>query len=268
MTDTHALIVVASVLAGLIVGSFVNVLIARVPEGRSIVRPGSRCGSCGASIRPRDNIPVLSWILLKARCRDCGAPISIRYPLVEVATGLLWGGLAMWSLSDRGVPGLLPLLLVLSAASVALTVIDVDVHRLPDAIVLPLYPLTVAGLVLAGIVEGDWPMGQALIGVAVWLLLIGGVWLISGGRGMGFGDVKLAPILGITLGWVSVGSAVVGLTAAFFFGALVGIVLMAARSAGRRSHIPFGPFLLGGALVGLVVGEAVWNAYVDLLVGS
>lgn len=268
MSDPAVVAVAAIALAGLglLVGSFLNVVIARVPEGRSVVRPRSACPACGAPIAARDNIPVLSWLLLQGRCRSCRAPIAVRYPLVEAASAALWLVLGAWALA-AGQLALLPLLLVLGSAGLALTVIDLDHHRLPDAIVLPLYPVTVAGLVLAGVLDGSWPLGAAALGVVVWLAPIGGIFLISGGRGMGFGDVKLAPVLGAALGWVALSAAVVGVLAGFTLGALVGVALILARRAGRRSHLAFGPFLLAGALVGLLVGPAVADAYLGWALG-
>jgi leader peptidase (prepilin peptidase)/N-methyltransferase len=266
VTDPVLVAVAAVGLAvlGLIVGSFLNVVIYRVPLGRSIVRPGSACPACGTPLTPRDNIPLVSWLLLRGRCRTCHVRIPVRYPLVELANALVWLVLAWWAAGSDGQWGLLPLLLVLGSAGVALFLIDVDHHRLPDAIVLPLYPVTVVGLVLAGVVEGSWPLASMAIGVGVWLVVIGGIWFLTGGRGMGFGDVKLAPILGAVLGWVGVQQALVGLFLAFALGALVGIGLMVARRAGRRSAIAFGPFLLVGALAGLLVGAAVGAGYGSL----
>jgi leader peptidase (prepilin peptidase)/N-methyltransferase len=250
--------------AGLIVGSFLNVVIYRVPLGMSIVLPGSACPSCGTPIAPRDNIPVLSWLLLHARCLSCGARISRRYPLVEIVTALLWVALGWWAVGD-GVDPLLPLLLVLGSAGVALTLIDFDHHRLPDAIVLPLYPVTLVGLVFAGLMSHDWPLASTAIGAGSWLLLIGGLWFITGGRGMGFGDVKVAPLLGATLGWISVGSALVGLLGAFLLGGLFGIGLLVSGRAGRQAKMPFGPFLFLGTLMAVFTGAAVWDAYVGSL---
>jgi leader peptidase (prepilin peptidase)/N-methyltransferase len=267
VTDDPVLVGLVAVLIvglGLIVGSFLNVLIYRVPRGLSVVRPGSACPQCHASIAPRDNIPVVSWLVLRGRCRSCQARISPRYPLVEIANAVLWLAITWWSL-DTGHGALLPLLLVLTSAGTALFVIDLEHHRLPDAIVLPLYPVTVVGLVLAGVLDREWPLAASAIGVAIWLIVIGGLWLVSGGRGMGFGDVKLAPVLGATLGWTAVSAAAVGLFAAFAAGALIGLLLMAARRAGRRTAIPFGPVLLGGALVGLVAGPAIADAYLGTL---
>ncbi len=268
MSDTSVIvgfIVVLLVGIGLAVGSFLNVVIYRVPLGLSIVRPGSACPGCHTPIATRDNIPVLSWLLLQGRCRVCHEPISGRYPLVEVLNLVVWLALAWWAWHSDGLVWLLPLLLVLGSAGIALFFIDLEHHRLPDAIVLPLYPVTVAGLVLAGAMSGRWAVGSALVGGAIWLVVIGGLWLVTGGRGMGFGDVKLAPVLGVTLGWVGVSAAAVGLLVAFGTGAVVGLALMAARRAGRKSALPFGPFLLIGAAVGLVAGEAIGSAYLTMV---
>ena len=271
MTDDPALVAFAGVFlaaVGLVVGSFLNVVIYRVPRDLSIVRPGSACPGCHATITARDNIPVLSWLLLRGRCRRCGIRISPRYPLVELLTAGVWLALGWWAIRPDGIPALLPLLLILGSAGVALFFIDLEHHRLPDVIVLPLYPVTVAGLAVAGVASGEWPLLSVAVGVGAWLVVIGGLWLLTGGRGMGFGDVKLAPILGATLGWVGVMPAIVAIFAAFGLGAIVGLALMAARRAGRRSALPFGPFLLVGALVGLFAGQAVGDAYLGLLSGG
>lgn len=250
---------------GLIVGSFLNVVIYRVPRDLSIVRPGSACPGCDTPISARDNIPVLSWLLLRGRCRTCGEPISGRYPLVEGLNAVLWLALGWWAWRPEGVDPLLPWLLVLGSAGLALWFIDLDHHRLPDAIVLPLYPLGIAGLVFAGLASAHWPLIDVAIGVGAWLVVIGGIWLLTGGRAMGFGDVKLAPVLAATLAWVGVSSALVGLLAAFVLGGGVGLVLMLTGRARRGTHIAFGPFLLLGALVGLLWGEDLGAAYLELV---
>jgi leader peptidase (prepilin peptidase)/N-methyltransferase len=249
---------------GAIIGSFLNVVIYRVPRGESVATPRSRCPGCGTAIRPADNIPMVSWIVLRGRCRHCGEAISARYVVVEAATALTWSAFAAWALITPGALAILPLLLVLASAGIALTVIDIQHHRLPDAIVLPLYPVTVLGLVVAGLLAGAFPLGSTLAGCAVWLGTIGLIWLVTRGRGMGLGDVKLSPILGATLGWLSLGSAVVGLVAAFLSGALVGVILLAAKRAQRRSAIPFGPFLLLGAASAVFLGPAISAAYLGI----
>lgn len=260
------LVLAATVLAvaGLMVGSLLTTVIRRVPEGVSPVRPRSQCPHCSSPIAMRDGVPVISWLLLRGRCRSCAARIPIRYPLVELATMVLWLLLGAWASASGQLP-LLPLLLALGSAGVALVAIDVDRHRLPNAIVLPLYPVTLVGLLLAGLLSSSWPIVPALVGALAWLLVVGLPWLVSGGRGMGMGDVKLAPILGATLGWVAVASAIVGLVVGFLLGAVVGIALMIAGRAGRRTALAFGPFLLVGALIGLLAGVPLAEAYGELL---
>ena len=254
---------------GLIIGSFLNVVIARVPDGGSVLRPRSACPRCQQPISARDNIPVLSWLLLHGRCRHCGQPISPLYPLVEIVTGALWALTGWWCLAQgSAVTALLPWLLVLVSASVALVVIDFQLHRLPDAIVLPLYPALLVGLVVAGLMGGAWNWPGALIGATAWLALVGGLWLVSGGRGMGFGDVKLAPILGATLGWLAWQQAIAGLLAAFIVGGVVGIALMVTGRARRGTRMPFGPYLVAGCAIGLVAGAALWDGYLRLATGG
>ena len=249
---------------GLAVGSFLNVVIYRVPRGESIASPASACPHCRHAVRWKDNIPVISWLLLRGRCRDCQWPIPRRYVLVEVANAAVWWLLTMWAVSNDSL-GLLPWLFVLSSASVALALIDLEHFRLPNAIVYPLYPVLLVGLVVSAFVDGEVPWASALIGAGAWFAVIGGIWLVTRGRGMGLGDVKLAPVLGATLGWVSVGSALVGLFAAFAVGALVGVALILGGRAGRKTAVPFGPFLIAGALLGLIVGNVIVDSYLALI---
>ncbi len=249
--------------AGAIVGSFLNVVIHRVPRGESIVTPRSRCPACGALVQPIDNIPVISWILLRGRCRDCREPISARYVVIEVLTAVTWTVFASWTAMTDNL-AFLPLLLVLASAGIALGAIDLQHHRLPDVIVIPLYPVTAVGLAVAGFASGSFAIGSAVAGAAVWCLTIGLIWLVTRGRGMGLGDVKLAPVLGATLGWLSFGSALVGLVAAFVLGAVVGVGLLLAGRAGRRTAIAFGPFLLVGAALGVLFGSTLATAYLSL----
>ncbi len=255
---------VLSGVLGLLIGSFLNVVVWRVPRGESVVSPPSACPRCGHAVRARDNVPVASWLALRGRCRDCAAPISPRYPLVEGGTGALFalvGALV-------GPSWQLPALLYLAAISVALTLIDLDVHRLPDAIVLPSYPVVVGLLVLAAVDPGgeaDWgAFGRSLAGgaamFAVYLLIV-----LVYPAGMGLGDVKLAGVLGLYLGWAGWSSLVVGWFAAFLLGGVFSLALLVRGSAGRRTQIPFGPWMIGGAAVGLVAGEAVGSWYLSLL---
>jgi leader peptidase (prepilin peptidase)/N-methyltransferase len=257
-------VAVCVVVVGLLIGSFLNVVIWRVPRGESIVSPPSACPRCGHVIRARDNVPVLSWLILRGRCRDCGEPISRRYPLVEATTGVLFG-LTAWHF---GLSWALPAYLFIAAVSVALALIDLDTKRLPNAIVLPSYPVAIALLALA-----SWNPGGASDWPALWRALLGGaalyavyfVLMVVYPAGMGFGDVKLAGVLGLFLGWVGWGSLVVGWFAAFLLGGLFAIGLLVAGRANRKTGIPFGPWLLLGAAVGIACGQAIAEWYVGVL---
>lgn len=261
---------------GSLIGSFLNVVIFRVPAGRSIVAPPSACGSCGARIRPYDNVPVISWLLLRGRCRDCGDRISMRYPLVELFTALAFTAVALWVLDRWGteatsLSGFVAVGLALSgylyfvASSIALALIDLDTHRLPNRIVVPLY---LAGILLLGssaLLTGDVAallrMGLGMAGLwAVYALLA-----LAYPGGMGYGDVKLAGALGLFLGFAGWGELAIGAFAAFVLGGLFSIGLLIARRATRRSGIPFGPWMLGGAWIGLVAGGSIASAYLTLI---
>lgn len=249
-------LVLGCALLGLLIGSFLNVVVHRVPAGMSLARPPSRCPVCEHPVRPRDNVPVLSWLLLRARCRDCGTRISARYPVVEGGTGALF---ALVTLA-LGPTWVLPAFLYLTAAGVALALIDIDVHRLPDVIVLPSYGV-VAGLLLAGTVLDGEP--GRLVGAAVGgAVLLGGYWAVWAyythvrhRKAMGFGDVKLAGLLGMPLGYLGWEQVALGTFLAFFVGGVLAIGLLAAGRATRATQLPFGPALLLGALVAVVAGE-------------
>jgi len=255
------IVILGCAVIGLLIGSFLNVVSWRVPRQRSIVRPGSACPACGHPIRARDNIPVVSWLALRGRCRDCRAPISVRYPLVEIVTAGLFALVgarfgATWEL----VP-----FLYLAAVAVVLTLIDLDVHRLPDVIVLPSYAVAVLSFGSIAVAQGDpWPVLRALLG-GVALFAFYFVLLVAYPSGMGFGDVKLAGLLGIYLGWLGWGSVIVGGFAAFVLGGLFSIGLFVVRRAGRKTAVPFGPWMFLGAAVGIAIGEPVWEWYLGLL---
>ncbi|GAA4354076.1 prepilin peptidase [Angustibacter luteus] len=252
-----AFVVIVSAAFGLAIGSFLNVVIWRVPRGESVVSPPSHCPRCDHPIRQRDNIPVLSWLLLRGRCRDCSNPISPRYPLVELATAVLFAVVAL----RFGADWQLPAYLYLAAITVALTMIDIDVRRLPDAIVLPSYAVALVLLLLPAVLDNRWDdllravLGGAALFAGYFLLIF-----IKPGA-MGFGDVKLAGVLGIYLGWLSWGVLLLGAFAGFLLGGVYGIVLMLAGRAGRKSKIPYGPFMLAGAMVAVLVGERLVEAY-------
>jgi leader peptidase (prepilin peptidase)/N-methyltransferase len=248
-------------LLGLAVGSFLNVVIHRVPRDESLVRPGSHCPHCGTAIRNRHNIPVLGWLLLRGRCADCAAPISARYPLVEAGTAALFVAVAArfgWSWE-------LPAYLYLAAVAIALAAIDLDVLRLPDQIVLPSYAVALILLLPATIIEQSWD--AAVRGIAAAALLYAFYRLLAlVPRGMGGGDVRLAPLLGLYLGWLGWGSVAVGAFAGFLLGGIAGVVLMGLRLASRKSQVPFGPSMLAGAFLAVFAAAPIADWYSSLLV--
>lgn len=253
---------------GAIIGSFLTVVIARVPAGESIVRPRSACPVCGQQIAWSDNIPLASWLLLRGRCRHCRTPIPKRYPLTEASTGavfVLLGAASWWGSMPVA---LLPAALVIAASGVALSVIDAEHRRLPNSIVYTTYPLALVGVVVGLSVTGDWErLVGAAVGALVWLGVIGGSWLITRGRGMGLGDVKLAPLLGASLGLIGGLEAAAGLLFALVIAAVVGVTLLLTGRVQRRQAIAFGPFLLLGWLLAMVLGAPVVDGYLGIVLG-
>ena len=241
---------------GLLIGSFLNVVIYRVPAGLSVVSPGSACPGCSKDIAWYDNIPVVSWLVLRAKCRSCAEPISARYPLVETATAALFVLLALVSPTYSLIPGLV----LVGACCLALAIIDIETFRLPDPIVAATAGFAVVGIVIDGAVSGEWPLLRALASAGAWLAVFGIPWFLTAGRGMGFGDVKLAPSLGLLLGWVGWGPSLVGLLSGFVIGTVVGLAIHRGK---RGKHIPYGPFMVIGALVGLIAGQRLWSASLD-----
>jgi leader peptidase (prepilin peptidase)/N-methyltransferase len=242
--------------AGLVLGSFLNVCIRRLPVDESIVRPGSHCPHCKSSIRPYDNIPVVSYLLLGGRCRACGERISLRYPLVEVLTGI-----AMVALVRHfGLTPALPVYAAFLAALIVITFIDLDHQIIPDVISLP-------GIVI-GLACAAAGVGPTLTASIIGLLLGGGFLyavavgyeLLTGREGMGGGDIKLLAMIGTFLGWSGV---LTTLLVGSFSGALAGGALILLRRGDGRSPIPFGPFLAGGATFALFAGNLAIDWYLD-----
>lgn len=241
---------------GLLVGSFLNVVIHRVPAGESIVRPGSRCPTCGHAIRARHNVPVLGWLLLKGRCFDCSAPIGVRYPLVEAGTAALFVGVVL-KFSDE--PRLWPAYLYLAAIGVALALIDLDVHRLPDVIVLPSFLALAALLLVAGNLHA---LLRALEGGAALFVFFYAIAVVAKGA-MGLGDVKLAGVLGGAMAYLSWGTLLTGAFLSFLLGSVVGVLLMSVGKAGRKTAIPFGPFMIIGAMAAVLGAGRIGDAYLS-----
>jgi leader peptidase (prepilin peptidase)/N-methyltransferase len=222
------------------------------------VLPRSRCPACGSAIRARDNLPVVSWLLLRGRCRRCGAPIAWRYPLVEALTGALFVAVFLaFGLTFRGLVAA-----VFACLLVALAAIDLERYLLPDRLTLP-------GIAL-GLAAQPWLPGGSLAGAAaaaaagaaVLLAVRAGWWLLRREEGMGLGDVKMLAMIGAFLGWRG---AAVALVAAVGSGAAAGLAIVAFARAGLRAKLPFGAFLALGGLVGLFWGDDLAGAYLDLV---
>lgn len=251
-------IVVWMGLAGLIVGSYLNVLIHRVPIGKSTVLPRSSCPYCGAAILARDNLPIISFLLLRGRCRRCGAPISWRYPIIEALTaGLFVAGAIVFGLGPRLLVALLFGCLMLLLAG-----IDLEHFLLPDRFTLPgiLVGLTLQLWVpQPGFLEA---VVGALVGAGILILVINFWYWLRGEEGMGMGDVNMLALIGAFLGWQG---ALTSLVVATFSGALVGLVFLLTGRLGMRSRLPFGVFLALGGLVSLFYGNALMAYYSSLL---
>lgn len=251
------LTVAGSAVVGLLVGSFLNVVAHRIPAGVRVTTPPSACPSCGHRIRPYDNVPVVSWLLLRGRCRDCRAPISIRYPLGEAGTAVLFALTA----ALIGPSWVLPAFLWFAAVVEVLVIIDLAHKRIPNRI---LYPGTAVALVLlaaGAVAEGEASaLLRGLAGGAGYFGLLLLVAIVARG-GFGFGDVKLAFLLGLFAAYRSWESLFVSVVMAFLVGGLISIVLLVARRAGRRDAIPFGPALAVGVAIGIAAGIPIADWY-------
>jgi leader peptidase (prepilin peptidase)/N-methyltransferase len=238
---------------GLCIGSFLNVVIYRLPLGQSLVSPPSRCRKCGYSLQWYDNIPVLSWLFLRGRCRKCGVPVSMQYPIVELITGVLFV-LVVWMTP----PGpLLASRLLLVCILIALFGIDLEHQILPNVITLP---GIVAGVLLSLIAPPGWKdsLLGVLLGGGVLYAIAGGYYLWRREEGLGMGDVKMLAMIGAFLGWKAV---LVTLVLSSFSGALIGMALIAAQRGGMKLALPFGTFLAVGALAAMLVGEPIVTWY-------
>lgn len=277
---------------GLLIGSFLNVVIWRVPRGESLL-PDSHCPNCDQPIRPWQNVPVISWIALRGRCSNCGAPISVRYPLVELGTALAYALVAWWYASAFAYPGGAgggaagsaavatsseagPVIVVawwlglaaylwFAAASISLAMIDLDLQRLPDAIVLPALGVMLVLLGTSAALRGDWAQLITVVLAAAAMFAFYFLIVLVYPAGMGGGDVKLAPVLGAAAGFVGWGAVIVGAFAGFAVGAAVGLTVMAVRRVGMKHAIPFGPSMLVGGWIGVTTGEPLMRAYLGFV---
>lgn len=246
-----ASLVATCAVLGLAVGSFANVVIYRVPRGESVVRPRSHCPSCAALINGRDNIPIVSWVVLRGRCRSCGVSISARYVVVEALTGALFA----LDAARLGYSAALPAVLAATATLVILSAIDVERLILPKRVVYPGLGVVAVLFVAAAAYDHSWSkLSVGAIGAAAWFALFFLINLASP-RALGFGDVRLAPLLGLTLGWFGYRYAVIGFFAANLIGAVVGLALIGLGHATRREPIPYGVFLAIGAIGTVLCGQ-------------
>ena len=239
-------------LFGALLGSFLNVVIHRLPRGESLAKPPSHCPECQAPIKPYDNIPIVSWLVLRGRCRNCGTRISPRYPLVEALTAVLFALVVIRLGADEDVWLGLAFVLVL----VPVTFIDLDLRLIPNKITVP---GAVVALVLVAVFASDDLVEHLIAGFAAFIFLF--LAALAYPAGMGMGDVKLAGVMGLYLGR-NVGAAML---IALLAGSLVGVAVMAkkGRAEGRKTAIPFGPFLAFGGLVGLFAGDEITDWYLD-----
>ena len=246
--------VVLIFILGLIVGSFSNVCIYRIPRNESIIYPASHCPKCRSNISPKDNIPLLSFILLKGRCRNCKSKISIQYPIVEFLTGLIY--LIIYLTYGLSVQTLI--YIILSSALIIIAFIDLNEQIVPDVISLP-------GIVIGFIISFFVPY-ISFINSGLGVVVGGGIILIIGLAGsvifkkeaMGGGDVKLAAMIGAFLGWRCI---VISLFLGFFLGALAGIILILSKIKSREDTVPFGPFIVLGSFITLLWGEKIISWY-------
>ncbi len=257
----HAYIVVVAGVFGLLIGSFLNACAYRLPLGISIAYGRSFCPACTTQIRAVDNIPLVSWIALRGRCRACGAPISWRYPLVEALTGVLFATVA----ASTGPSALLLLQLLFVAALILVSDIDIAERIIPDVVILPVAVIGVLGMTILDPSGGArWVWLASGLGAAGFLLAAGLIYQrLRGVEGMGMGDVKLALCMGFFLGSAVIPALFIG----FVAGALAGIVLVA-RGRSSQTAVPFGPFLACGAIVGLLFGDQLLHLYLHAALHS
>lgn len=251
--------IAVALLLGLAYGSFLTVAIHRVPSGESLVRPRSRCPSCGVPIRNVDNIPVISWLLLRGRCRSCGTRISAVYPLTELASGALFVAVAL-VYED---PWRAVLLAPFAGLLVALSVIDIRHRRIPNRLVYPAIVMAAAFIVVGDLVGGGLDAVDAAIGFLAYGSGLMIVALIAP-KGMGMGDVKLAGLIGLVLGSIGLDLVAVAAGMGILVGG-VGAFVALLSGAGRKSAIPFGPFLAAGAVIAIFAGSGIADAYLSLV---
>ena len=246
-----AIEIVAAGILGALIGSFLNVVAWRLPRGESLLSPGSHCPACDAPVKPYDNLPVVSWLVLRGRCRNCKAKISPRYPLVELLTAVAFAAVV----AANGLDEDLILELPFVTALIALAAIDFDHKLLPNKIV---YPLAAYGLIATLLVDRDDLVENLIAGAGAFTFLF--LALLAYPRGMGMGDVKLAGAMGLFLGL----SIIPAMLIAFLTGTIVGLAIIAREgAAARKKAVPFGVFLALGGIAAILVGPDLIELYED-----
>jgi leader peptidase (prepilin peptidase) / N-methyltransferase len=242
---------IAALPLGAIIGSFLNVVIHRLPLGQSLATPGSHCPACQTPLKPYDNVPLVSWLVLRGRCRHCGEQISARYPLVELVTAVAFAGVVLARGADAELWALIPF----TAMLVAVAGIDLDHRIVPNKILLP---AAIWGVVTAVAFRPDMLVELLVAGAGAFTFLL--LAALAYPAGMGMGDVKLAGVMGLYLG----AAVIPALFVAFVAGSLVGMVTIAREGAGaRKKGVPFAPFLALGGLVGVIAGPELVDLYVE-----
>jgi leader peptidase (prepilin peptidase)/N-methyltransferase len=260
LSETHTVAVAVAGLVGLPLGSFAGVVADRVPRGESVVQPASRCTNCGRMLGVLDNVPVISYVLLRGRCRACRTKIPARDLTIEITTALAlalvaWRLPTVWAVPSYG---------VLLVGLAALSAIDFEHQRLPTAVLY--WTVAVAGplLVLASALSNRWDsLIPAAIGAAACFLVFLGIWFVAP-RGMGFGDVRLAGLCGGWLGWLGASVIPVGILAGFLLAGVPAIVMLATGKANRKTKLAFGPYLVLGTVVGICFGRTIAHAWASI----
>jgi leader peptidase (prepilin peptidase) / N-methyltransferase len=251
------MVIAYTTILGLLIGSFLTVVVDRVPRGKSIVSPGSACGNCGLELGPKDLVPVFSWLALRGKCRRCRTPIGVEPLILEIVNASLYCALAV----HFGLSWELAAFLVLASGLLALSWIDLKIKKLPRQIIYVTALMGIPLLCIAAVANHEprriWTM---LFGAACALVFMLLVYAVSRG-GMGDGDVRMSPLLGAYLGWLNPGFVAVGFFLAFLSGAIVGVGLMVTGRGSRKTAVPFGPFLAAGTLAAIWLGQPM----IDLL---
>jgi leader peptidase (prepilin peptidase) / N-methyltransferase len=248
------------IVAGLIFGSFLTVVVHRIPRGESVVHPRSRCPRCGAEIGALENIPIVSYVALRGRCRHCGASVSLEYPLTEAATAALFAAAALVH-EELYVAILVALFL---GVMLAVALIDARWRIVPNAVVYPSLVLGLAATVIGDLAGVGLDALSGLIGMVAYA---GPLFLVALAvpHGMGMGDVKLVGLIGLVLGSLGLSYVAVAAGVGILAGGVGALLAMAVFRLGRKQQIPFGPFLAGGAVVAALVGPQIADLYLSLL---